>query len=219
MNTMQLTIQKKYQEWKGFRSEARQDEFVYLISKKIKNGFYLDIGSCDAEISNNTFFLAELGWNGICIEIDSNFSDSYYLRPGTIFINSNALTIDYLTLLNRSASNGGIDYLSVDIDKSSTEFLEIFPFKEFLPKIITIEHDKYLYGERLQSRQFQILNSYGYQRIFKDIFVQQPGYTNTKYPFEDWYIHKLLISENEKFPLATDLYPSKAINLIKGIDQ
>lgn len=174
----------------GSRAEAAQDLFVYLILDKKKNGFYIDIGSCDAEISNNTYYLATRGWNGICVEINSGHQSSYELRPNTVFFNTNALDLDWLEIRNLIIKTSEIDYLSVDIDTSSLKFLQLFPFEQLKPKVITIEHDSYQYGNKYKVIQREILTKYGYEAIAKDVLIQQVGTNAVGKPFEDWWVWK-----------------------------
>ena len=51
------------------KSQAFQDIFVYFILN-INNGYFLDIGSSDPENINNTYFLENKGWSGLCIDLE-----------------------------------------------------------------------------------------------------------------------------------------------------
>jgi hypothetical protein len=77
-------------------SENKQDIFVSSLLP-INNGFYIDIGSYNPITNNNTYLLEQLGWNGICIEIDSSFNEEYKQR-NCIFLNQDALNINYKNL-------------------------------------------------------------------------------------------------------------------------
>jgi hypothetical protein len=50
-------------------SQAGQDLFVNAILNK-NDGFFIEIGAYDPEYLSNSLMLEELGWNGICIDID-----------------------------------------------------------------------------------------------------------------------------------------------------
>jgi len=81
-----------------FRSDAYQDQFVYKLLNQKRHGYFVDIGSCGAINSNNSYFFESLGWRGICVEIDKGYAPSYSERRCT-FINQNALTVDYTNVL------------------------------------------------------------------------------------------------------------------------
>jgi len=43
-----------------FKSDAFQDQFVHKILNGKRNGYFVDIGSCGAINSNNTYFFESL---------------------------------------------------------------------------------------------------------------------------------------------------------------
>jgi FkbM family methyltransferase len=52
-----------------YRSHIGQDQWVAEVLKHKRGGFFLDFGSLDGVLTNNTYVLeTELGWNGICVE-------------------------------------------------------------------------------------------------------------------------------------------------------
>jgi hypothetical protein len=198
-----------------FYSDAKQDEFVARLLSFAKNGFFIDIGSCGAIESNNTFFFEALDWNGICIEMDPRYNESYSLRK-CVYINDDALKLDYKKTFKKLKVPNVIDYLSLDIDTNSLNVLKILPFKSYKFKIITIEHDSYLYGDIYQKEQTSILKSNGYFKLFENVYVQQAGFNREKCSFEDWWIHPELIDKNIVEKLKdSDLYPSQIIDKIK----
>ncbi len=70
-----------------YKSEAGQDDWVILKSREKRDGFFVDIGSADACIISNTYRLEkDYGWNGICIEPNDLFTDSYKER-NCLFLN------------------------------------------------------------------------------------------------------------------------------------
>jgi hypothetical protein len=68
------------------------------------------------------------------------------------------------------------------------DVLKILPLDEYRFKVITIEHDGYLYGDRYREPQRNILSSYGYLLLCSNVYVEQPGYEGKEFPFEDWWI-------------------------------
>jgi len=53
----------------NFYSQLGQDKWIIgKVFPGVKNGYFVDIGSWDAEIDSNSKALEELGWSGICID-------------------------------------------------------------------------------------------------------------------------------------------------------
>ena len=200
---------------KGYFSDAKQDEFVDLIFKHNNVGNFIDIGACDAKNSNNSYHFAQKGWKGICVEIERGYADSYLTRPNTTLLNQDALAIDWNYMLNAVFGDSEINYLSIDIDTLSLDFLKIFPFDQKNPKVITIEHDAYIYGDLYKEEQRQILNSRGYKLLFGDVFVEQPGFKRKNCSFEDWWISSELHLDERVHDISTSMIaPSKIIKLL-----
>jgi hypothetical protein len=199
-----------------FNSDAKQDQFVANLLNFKRNGYYLDIGSHHSTRSNNTFYFQNLDWIGICVEIESSYNSSYSNRKNCYYHNEDATKIDYLSLLRNYNFPNSIDYLSLDIDTLSLNVLSILPLNEFRFKVITIEHDSYLYGDVYKSKQREILEKNGYFLICSDVYVEQPGFNKENCSFEDWWIDpdkfdKELIDKVK----SNSLYPSKIIKKFK----
>lgn len=180
------------------QSGAYQDLFVANMMEN-REGYFVDIGSAHAINSNNTIYLEKnLKWSGLCIEIDSRFNSSYSQR-NCHYINDNALTIDYSSIFDSLNVVKHFDYLSLDIDELSINVLLLFPFDLFKPKIITVEHDAYLHGDKYRRRQRELLISQGYHLICKDVLVEQShdfAPKTTIEPFEDWWILPEFFDDN-----------------------
>jgi hypothetical protein len=201
---------------RGYFSDAKQDQFVDSILNQKKDGNFIDIGACDAKNSNNTFHLSQKGWKGICVEIEAGYAKSYETRANTVFINQDALKVDWEKLFDSVFGVEDIDYMSVDIDTLSLEFITHFPFDLKKPKIITIEHDSYLYGEKFKGAQREFLKAQGYRLLFGDVFVEQPGFKGRKSSFEDWWISEELNLEPSILLARTSgLYPSQVLRILK----
>jgi hypothetical protein len=201
---------------RGYFSDAKQDQFVDSISNQKKDGNFIDIGACDAKNSNNTFHFSQKGWKGICVEIEAGYAKSYETRPNTVFINQDALKVDWENLLDSVFGIEDIDYMSVDIDTLSLEFITHFPFDLKKPKVITIEHDSYLYGYKFRVAQREFLYSKGYILLFGDIYVEQPGFKGRKSSFEDWWICRDLDLEPSVLKSTrSGLYPSQVLRILQ----
>jgi hypothetical protein len=171
-----------------FYSNAKQDQFAANILQFKKNGYCVDIGSHDSIISNNSYFFEKLDWKSISVEIESSYNQSYSSRRNGVHLNANALQINYKKIFEDYKFPKSIDYLSLDIDTLSVDVLKILPLNDYRFKVITIEHDCYLYGDKYRSEQRSILSSYGYLLLCSDVYVEQPGYEGKEYPFEDWWV-------------------------------
>jgi len=194
----------------GFNSDARQDEFVANMLSFKRDGSYVDIGSCGAVGANNSCFFESLGWKGICVEIEPGYKPTYANRTCCL-INQDALQVDYKKVFEENKMPKSIDYLSVDIDTLSIDALMKLPFDEYEFKVITIEHDYYLYGEEYKGRQKELLQNLGYEVLCENVMVEQPGY-GPNLPFEDWWVKPEFFARELLDKIKCDFeYPSKII--------
>lgn len=171
-----------------FYADAKQDQFVANILNFKKNGYCVDIGSNHSIISNNTYIFQDFDWTSISIESDRTYNESYSTRKNGVHLNENALEVNYKNVFEEYKFPKSIDYLSLDVDTLSLSVLRVLPLKEYRFKVITIEHDQYLYGDTYREPQRKLLNSYGYFLLCSDVYAEQPGYENKECPFEDWWI-------------------------------
>lgn len=181
-----------------YNGQAEQDKFVLNVLFGKKSGFFLELGSCFAEKSNNTFILENsFNWEGIMIEHDKKYLNEWKkLRPKSRHIIENALKINYKNLLKNIPKN--IDYLSFDLEVSNgstiktLKKLNVEIMSEYKFAIITFEHDFYnsnKYETRIKSRE--IFKKHGYILVFKDI-----NNNNKNIVYEDWYVHPELVDMN-----------------------
>lgn len=201
-----------------FYSDAKQDEFVANLLKFKNDGYCVDIGSCHSIYSNNTFAFQELGWTSLSVEIESSYNDSYSLtrKLGT-HLNENALKVDYKKEFEENEFPQTIDYISIDIDTLSIDVLKLIPFDEYTFKVITIEHDGYLYGDQYRKPQREFLEEKGYLLLCSNVYVEQDGYYGKECPFEDWWINPSEFSEELIEKIKSDsLLPSQIIKKIKS---
>lgn len=63
-----------------FYGQFFQDMIAYLYLPKKKNGFFVDIGANDGIGASNTYIFEQLGWNGICVEPQSDIFNHYLKR-------------------------------------------------------------------------------------------------------------------------------------------
>lgn len=176
-------------------SQAGQDVFVRKILKNKKNGYFLEIGSNDPKIINNTYVLEkELEWKGIMVEIDESFLESYKKhRENSIHVIEDAVKCDYLKVLKENNFPENIDYLQIDLEVNNKSTLEALinldenVFGKYKFATITFEHDIYR-GDYFNTRKLsrEIFEKHGYIRVFRDVKLDDCS-------FEDWYIHPELV--------------------------
>lgn len=200
-----------------FNGQARQDEFVAHMLNFKKDGWYLDIGSAHPTWTNNTYSFEQNGWKGICIEADSKFNNDYVHR-NCKYINQDATKIDYKSLFETEGFPLDIDYLSLDVDGATLNVLRLLPLSTYKFKVITIEHDYYLNGDKLQFVQREILSSFGYKLLCADVFVPYPDHSRPNCSFEDWWIHPMFFSEELIASIeSSHLYPENIISKFKKV--
>lgn len=196
-----------------FNSDAKQDQFVANILNFKENGYCIDIGSHHSIKSNNTYFFQDLGWTSISVEIASDYNESYATRKKGVHLNENALEINYKEVLNEYEFPKSIDYLSLDVDTVSLDVLRVLPLDEYRFKVITIEHDGYLYEDHYRQPQREILSSNGYLLLCSNVYVEQPGYEGKECPFEDWWVDPLEFDNNFIEKIKCDnKFPSEIIS-------
>jgi hypothetical protein len=95
-----------------------------------------------------------------------------------------------------------IDYLSLDIDASYDILLQRIPFKDYIFKIITIEHDFYRFGEEFRAEERRIFAALGYHLLCPDVSVFFNGMNCV---FEDWWVH-------------SSVFPPEVFSMLKALD-
>lgn len=141
-------------------------------------------------------------------------------RPNTVFLQKNALDIDYSFLPKH------MDYLQIDIDPplaNLTLLEKILPYTKFCT--VTFEHDLWRGTDEVKyvrSKSREIMQNYGYKLIVNDVCIDaqvlmlmstdsDATFTDPMY-FEDWYVHPDLVNSKliEKYSSITDqLVPTK----------
>ena len=198
-----------------FYSQANQDKWVCEILDYKKNGFFIDLGAYDGIQTSNTYYLEkELGWNGICIEANSNVFNSLKVNRTSININAAISNYDGIcgfgedriggenevkcfklnTLLNDLKCPNEIDYLSIDIEGHEFTVFEYFDFNKWNIKLMTVEHNLYCDGPEKKNKLFNLLSNNGFIRVVNDALCldTNPSYFNQ--PYEDWYINNIYLS-------------------------
>lgn len=177
-------------------SQASQDLFVLHMTKFKTGGFFLEIGSNDPIQTNNSYLLeSRYGWNGIMVEYDTSFKESYTkVRPKSVHAFEDARKVNYANLTSGYKS---MDYLQIDLDvnnRSTLDTLELLDrtvFDKTQFATVTFEHDIYT-GNYFDTQKIsrEIFAKRGYQLVFPDVSVFFNGANRV---FEDWYVHPDLV--------------------------
>jgi len=170
-------------------SQAAQDAFAYFMCGD--NGYFLDVGSYDPIKANNTYQLEKKGWDGICFDID-DYNDSYQNVRKSRFIQSDVRTTNFKKLFNDFNTQSLIDYISIDVDDATNDFLSNFPFYKYEFKVITF--DSYRRGDELKNKSREFFKNLGYTLICSDVKVT---YETENDAFEDWYVNEKYVDENK----------------------
>lgn len=180
-------MKKSFTNFPNCHSGSRLDEFCARLFDFKHDGTYVDLGSADSKFHNNSWYLStQLGWRGLCVELESQYNDSYGDRTNCTYINGDALTVDYEAEFAKLAFPASIDYASLDVDVLDLEAVKILPHDKYRFKILGIEHDAYLHGDKYRAPQREFILSKGYVLVCADIFVRHPDIVEC--PFEDWYL-------------------------------
>jgi hypothetical protein len=199
-----------------FNSDAAQDQFAANMLKFKKNGYCVDIGSAHSVKSNNTFVFQELGWTSVSVEIDSKYNNTYETRTQGTHYNESALTLNYVEAFEENEFPEVIDYLSLDVDTASLSVLKILPFDKYKFRVITIEHDAYLHGDKYRAEQRKVLEERGYKLACSNILVPTPGHSGWNgepCPFEDWWVHPTEFDQDTLDMIDSDMsFPADIIS-------
>ena len=197
-----LPAMKQALQTKTSYSQADQDTLVVLLTGGKRDGWFVEIGSNDPILINNSFLLEKhYHWKGLMVEWDKSFLNAYRVhRPRSVYVMGDASKVAYDQVLEQHHFPNKIDYLQIDLDvenRSTLTTLEYFDkhvFTKHTFGVVTFEHDIYrgdYFQTRTQSRE--IFRRNGYVRIFSNVSVFVEGKWS---PFEDWYAHPQLVNAN-----------------------
>ena len=165
-------------------SKHFQDLFILSVFDGKKNGTYLEIGSGDPFVHNNTALLeTEFGWKGISIDNSEALCYNFKHNRHNTVICADATKIGYQDLFSKHCVDHITDYLQIDCDEASIEILKKLPLETHKFGVVTFEHDTYRLGTAIRDEARSILKKHGYQLLVNDVaFTELCSY-------EDWYVH------------------------------
>lgn len=160
-----------------------QDIFVAEILKRKTNGTYVEIGSNDPKIGNNTYLLEKnYSWTGLSLDIEPGMVEKFNEIRKNKAILADATTFDYLRYFEENNFPKQIDYLSVDVDgnfkfdgtrerNNSLLSLITLPLTKYRFSIIHYEHEagyNYL-NTPTRDAQRELLTSLGYSLLISNL--------------------------------------------------
>lgn len=165
--------------------QVMQDMFVLTALNGKKNGTYIEIGSADPIMFNNTYLLEkDFGWTGVSFDLSVHEVNKFRLLRKNPCICADATLFDYNLLADE------YDYLQVDCEPPHVSYkaLErVLQGKKF--NVITFEHDAYKHGDEYRKKSRDLLS--------EDYVLTVPNvaFDNTGI-FEDWWVHKSIFNES-----------------------
>ena len=189
------TIGKNY-------SKHFQDLFVLSMFKGKTKGTYLEIGSGDPFIHNNTALLEEWGWKGISVDNSQSLCYNFKENRNNTIICADATEIGWVDLFNKHCLDPVIDYLQIDCDEASLGILEDLPLKGYKFGVITFEHDSYRLGTEIRDKARALLHNLGYVLVVNDVAFTEEA------PYEDWYAHPDVVN------IPSEMETNKAVNFV-----
>jgi len=160
-----------------------QDLWVVEKTNGMRGGTFVEIGSNDPVIDNNTYMLEkDYGWTGIGMDKSSAWAENWKSYRGSPLVIMDATMANWMRLLKGlSEEVGVIDYLSLDVDHAQLEVVRNFPWARIRFQLLTVEHDSYRFGNEVRDEIRNILKNNGY-RIDREDVMCSGG------PFEDWWV-------------------------------
>jgi hypothetical protein len=173
-------------------SQLGQDVLVDRLLENKTNGTFVDIGASYFDNMNNSYFFEkERGWKGLAVEIDNRYNEGWKNRPNTVYINEDALKVDYVTEMEKFGFPDVIDYLSVDLEPPEVTYQAFCKVMEtkYIFSVITFEVDYYR-DTSTRDPARQMVEDKGYHLIAEikrgdshidDVYIHQSLYEKIKH--------------------------------------
>lgn len=184
-------------------SKHFQDMFVLALFNGKRKGTYLEIGSGDPFVHNNTALLeTEYNWKGISIDNSEALCYNFRENRDNTVICTDATQLDFTNLFNLHCVDPVIDYLQIDCDEASIQILENIPFNTHKFGVITFEHDSYRLGTDIRDKARKMLKKAGYTLLVNDVAF------SPQHSYEDWYVHPDVVD------IPKEMIPTQNINFV-----
>lgn len=168
-----------------YPSQIGQDRFVVEILQGKRHGTFMDLGAHFPRATSNTWHLEKiLGWRGLAVDCDASFCAGWQAeRPQSVFIQADALALDYAKLLQIHGMTMPVDYLSLDLEppEDTWRCLQHVMTGGMQFRVVTFETDFYRYqASREPSRR--LMQERGY-------VLARPGVCGQFGEQDDFYFH------------------------------
>jgi hypothetical protein len=150
--------------------------FVLDVLDHKNNGYYVEIGSGDPIVKNNTYVLeTKYNWNGLSIDIDDDIVNDYNSIRKNKSICEDASLIKFDKYFEKFNFPKQIDYLQIDVD-FTPQYISLYtllniPLSRYRFSILSFEHSN-SHGYRNKKNMEisrEILDSYDYELVVKDV--------------------------------------------------
>lgn len=182
-----------YTDLKGSYGESNQDLFVITILKGKRLGSYIEMGSRDPIVKNNTYMLErDFNWSGVSFDIDSLYFEMFNsTRINKTFL-EDATQVD----ITKYISNRYVDYISLDLEPPTNTLAALENIINYNVDfaVLTFEHDSYkikngVSGKDIKQKAYKLLTNLGYVRIVNNGMSwvdHEDWYVNPKYVDIEW---------------------------------
>lgn len=204
-----------------FNSHEQQDEFIFNLFSGKKNGTFLDISCSHPAIGSNTATLEKYqDWTGFCFDITNNEELHNWSKfRSSPFVMADATSEDLTNFLRENISDV-VDYISLDVDWAGTNLafstLTRVMASGIRFKAMTFEHEHYIHGDSVRMPSRQLLESFGYVRLFEDVKPWMGSY-NDNYSFEDWWIDPEYFDESILSAKASGLFYFECVDRLRKV--
>jgi len=174
-----------------------QDMFVLSVLDGKRNGTFIEIGSGDPYVFNNTALLEEkFEWSGISIDNDERFCYQHSRKRKSQILNADAAQIDYKLFFKMNCVETYTDFLRINAEGASFETLKKIPFNTHEFMVIQFQHNACWWGPELRKESRKILSDIGYVLIVPDAAMSETE------NYEDWWVHPQIakLKRNMKAP-------------------
>lgn len=204
-----------------FNSHEQQDEFIFNLFSGKRNGSFLDISCSNPKIGSNTFTLETYqDWRGYCFDImdvESLYNWSKVRKSPCVI--GDATSAGLTTFLKENVTDV-IDYISLDVDSANNN-LAFATLTRVLAagvrfKAMTFEHEHYIHGDAIRVPSRQLLEAFGYVRLFEDVKPWIHSY-NDAYSFEDWWIDPEYFDESILSAKASGLFYFECVDRLRKV--
>ena len=177
----------------SYYSQLGQDSIVEKLLKGKENGTFVDVGASYFDNMNNTYYFEkDKGWKGLAVEIDSRYNEGWKNRPNSVYINEDALKVDYKAEFEKMNLPSTIDYLSVDLEPPDVTYQAFCKIMEtgYTFNVITFEVDYYR-DTSTRDPAREMMKSMGYTLIGEIL--------DRGFHIDDVFVHNSIYDPSIKF--------------------